>query len=181
MIDKGRLIVLYGSQTFTAQEAAERIWRTTKILDFKGPVQAMDDYPISRLIHEEFALFICATTGQGDEPDNMRKFWKFLLRKSLPSNSLVNLKFGVIGFGDSKYSKFNFVAKKLHKRLIQLGAKPLLDLGKLSFSKHKFVKKLIQHIHSFVWHNDFQFVQTTEYSNFFFSICQFKNILFNDV
>lgn len=131
MIDKGRLIVLYGSQTFTAQEAAERIWRTTKILDFKGPVQAMDDYPISRLIHEQFALFICATTGQGDEPDNMRKFWKFLLRKSLPSNSLVNLKFGVIGFGDSKYSKFNFVAKKLYKRLIQLGAKPLLDLGKL--------------------------------------------------
>lgn len=131
MIDKGRLIVLYGSQTFTAQEAAERIWRTTKILDFKGPVQAMDDYPISRLIHEEFALFICATTGQGDEPDNMRKFWKFLLRKSLPSNSLLNLKFGVIGFGDSKYSKFNFVAKKLYKRLIQLGAKPLLDLGKL--------------------------------------------------
>ncbi|XP_045455389.1 NADPH-dependent diflavin oxidoreductase 1 [Melitaea cinxia] len=129
MIDKGRLIVLYGSQTFTAQEAAERIWRTTKILDFKGPVQAMDDYPISRLIHEEFALFICATTGQGDEPDNMRKFWKFLLRKSLPSNSLVNLNFGVIGFGDSKYSKFNFVAKKLHKRLIQLGAKPLLDLA----------------------------------------------------
>nr|XP_026489576.1 NADPH-dependent diflavin oxidoreductase 1 [Vanessa tameamea] len=129
MNDIGRLVVLYGSQTFTAQEVAERIWRTTKILGFKGPVQAMDDYPISRLIHEEFVLFVCATTGQGDEPDNMRKFWKLLLRKNLPSNSLMKLKFGVLGLGDSSYSKFNFVGKKLHKRLIQLGAKPLLDIA----------------------------------------------------
>ncbi|CAK1540932.1 unnamed protein product [Leptosia nina] len=122
-----RIIILYGSQTYTSQEIAERIWRTTKILGLKGPVMAMDDYPISRLIHEEYALFVCATTGEGDEPDNMKSFWKFLLRKSLPTNSLVNLKFGVIGLGDSSYDKFNFAAKKLHKRLIQLGAQPLLD------------------------------------------------------
>ncbi|KAJ2941583.1 hypothetical protein O0L34_g14639 [Tuta absoluta] len=129
MSESDRLLVLYGSQTFTAQEIAERIWRTTKILGFRGPVQAMDDYPISKLIHEEFAIFVCATTGQGDEPDNMKRFWKFLLRKSLPSNSLVKLKYGVIGLGDSSYTKFNFVGKKLHKRLMQLGAKPIVDLG----------------------------------------------------
>ncbi|XP_041985478.1 NADPH-dependent diflavin oxidoreductase 1 [Aricia agestis] len=126
---EGRLLVLYGSQTFTAQEIAERIWRKTKVLGFRGPVQAMDDYPISRLIHEEFALFVCATTGQGDEPDNMRRFWKFLLRKNLPNNSLMKLKFGVVGLGDSTYSKFNFVGKKLHKRLLQLGATPLLNIA----------------------------------------------------
>ncbi|KOB78223.1 U3 small nucleolar ribonucleoprotein component [Operophtera brumata] len=129
MIESGRLLVLYGSQTFTAQEAAERIWRTSKALGFRGPVQAMDDYPISKLIHEEFAIFVCATTGQGDEPDNMKRFWKFLLRKSLPSNSLAKLKFGVVALGDSSYSKFNFVGKKLYRRLLQLGATPLLDIG----------------------------------------------------
>lgn len=131
MIDTGRLLVLYGSQTFTAQEAAERIWRTSKALNFHGPVQAMDEYPISRLIQEKFAIFVCATTGQGDEPDNMKRFWKFLLRKSLPANSLVKLKFGVLAFGDSSYTKFNFVGKKLHKRLLQLGATPLIDIGEL--------------------------------------------------
>lgn len=52
----------------------------------------------------------------------MKNFWKFLLRKSLPSDSLSSLNFGVIGLGDSSYSKFNFVAKRMHKRLIQLGA-----------------------------------------------------------
>ncbi|XP_075986865.1 NADPH-dependent diflavin oxidoreductase 1 [Anticarsia gemmatalis] len=129
MSDPGRLIVLYGSQTFTAQEAAERIWRMTKVLGFRGPVQALDDYPISRLIQEDFAIFVVATTGQGDEPDNMKRFWKFLLRRNLPSNSLARLKYGVLGFGDSSYTKFNFAAKKLHKRLTQLGATPLLDIG----------------------------------------------------
>ncbi|XP_026754063.1 NADPH-dependent diflavin oxidoreductase 1 [Galleria mellonella] len=129
MCDSARILVLYATQTFTAQEMAERIWRSLKILGFRGPVQAMDDYPISKLIHEEFALFVCATTGQGDEPDNMKKFWKFLLRKNLPSNSLIKLKYGVLGLGDSSYTKFNFVGKKLHKRLMQLGATPLLDIG----------------------------------------------------
>ncbi|RVE41573.1 hypothetical protein evm_013777 [Chilo suppressalis] len=129
MVEYGRILVLFGSQTFTAKEIAERLWRMTKVLGFKGPVQAMDEYPIAQLIHEEFAIFVCATMGQGDEPDNMKKFWKFLLRKNLPSNSLMKLKFGVLGLGDSSYSKFNFVGKKLHKRLMQLGATPLLDIG----------------------------------------------------
>ncbi|XP_045506675.1 NADPH-dependent diflavin oxidoreductase 1 [Colias croceus] len=124
-----RIVILYGSQTYTAQEYAERIWRTTKLLDLKGPVQAMDDYPVSRLIHEEYALFVCSTTGEGDEPDNMKTFWKFLLRKNLPAKSLTNLKFGVIGLGDSSYSKFNFAAKKLHKRLLQLGAQALHEIA----------------------------------------------------
>ncbi|XP_050675053.1 NADPH-dependent diflavin oxidoreductase 1 isoform X2 [Leptidea sinapis] len=120
-----RLLVLFGSQTYTAQEIAERIWRDTKVLGFKGPVLAMDDYPISNLIYEKLVLFVCSTTGDGDEPDNMKTFWKFLLRKNLPSNSLINLKYAVVGLGDSSYAKFNFAAKKLQKRLSQLGGTPL--------------------------------------------------------
>lgn len=59
----------------------------------------------------------------------MKNFWKFLLRKSLPSDSLSSLNFGVIGLGDSSYSKFNFVAKRLHKRLLQLGANAIEQVG----------------------------------------------------
>lgn len=59
----------------------------------------------------------------------MKEFWKFLLRRSLPSNSLQSLNFAVIGLGDSSYSKFNFVAKRLHKRLTQLGGKSMLPVA----------------------------------------------------
>ena len=33
------------------------------------------------------------------------------------------------GLGDSSYPKFNFAAKRLHRRLLQLGSTALLELG----------------------------------------------------
>ena len=60
----------------------------------------------SRLIYEPVVVFVCATTGQGDEPDNMKKFWQFLLRRNLPRDSLSHVKFTVIGLGDSSYQKY---------------------------------------------------------------------------
>lgn len=36
--------------------------------------------------------------------------------------------FAVLGLGDSSYAKFNFVAKKLHRRLLQLGGSALLPV-----------------------------------------------------
>ena len=35
----------------------------------------------------------------------------------------------MFGLGDSSYTKFNFAAKRLHKRLLQLGAQALQPLG----------------------------------------------------
>lgn len=58
----------------------------------------------------------------------MKSFWKFLLRRSLPPNFLSSLSFAVIGLGDSSYQKFNFVAKRLNKRLLNLGANSILPL-----------------------------------------------------
>uniref|UniRef100_A0A8D9DSL0 NADPH-dependent diflavin oxidoreductase 1 n=1 Tax=Cacopsylla melanoneura TaxID=428564 RepID=A0A8D9DSL0_9HEMI len=124
-----KLLILYASQTGTAQEVAERLWRESKRHGFDGPISSMDEYPINSLIFDTLVVFVCSTTGQGDPPDNMRKFWKFLLRKNLPENSLQNMTFAVLGLGDSSYVKFNFVAKKLHRRLESLGAAPLIEVG----------------------------------------------------
>ncbi|KDR16972.1 NADPH-dependent diflavin oxidoreductase 1 [Zootermopsis nevadensis] len=124
-----KITFLYGSQTGTAQDVAERIWREARIFHFHGPVRTMDDYPVSQLIYEMVVIFICSTTGQGEEPDNMKHFWRFLLRKNLPADSLQGLRYAVLGLGDSSYAKFNYVAKKLHRRLLQLGGQPLLHIG----------------------------------------------------
>ncbi|CAM0135330.1 unnamed protein product [Umbelopsis sp. WA50703] len=52
----------------------------------------------------------------------MKRFWKFLLRKNLPAGILGQMEYTVFGLGDSSYQKFNYPAKKLYKRLSQLGA-----------------------------------------------------------
>lgn len=124
-----RLTVLYGSQTGTAQDLAEQVWRESKRYHFRGSVMAMDSYDIQTFIREQIVVLVCSTTGNGDEPDNMKQFWKFLLRKSLPTNSLNGVNFAVLGLGDSSYSKFNFVAKRLNKRLQQLGGNMILPMG----------------------------------------------------
>ncbi|XP_031633473.1 NADPH-dependent diflavin oxidoreductase 1 [Contarinia nasturtii] len=124
-----KLTILYGSQTGYAQDLAEYIWRESKRYYFKGTVMSLDKYDIQQLIYEKFVVFVCSTTGQGEEPDNMKTFWRFLLRKSLPPDSLCSLNCAVLGMGDSSYEKFNFAAKRLNKRLQQLGANLLIPIG----------------------------------------------------
>ena len=90
----------------------------------------MDDYgPIESLPQEPVTLFVCATTGQGDQPDNMVKFWRYLLKRSLPKDVLKGLSYGVLGLGDSGYAQFNYAAKRLNRRLAQLGGTTLLPAG----------------------------------------------------
>ncbi|KAH8301111.1 hypothetical protein KR018_001825 [Drosophila ironensis] len=124
-----RLLVLYGSQTGTAQDVAEQIWRESHRLGFQGPVLAFEDYEMQSLIEERLVVFVVATTGDGVEPDNMKQAWRFLLKRSLPAQSLQGLRFACLGLGDSSYPKFNFAAKKLSKRLINLGATALCPVG----------------------------------------------------
>ena len=88
------------------------------------------------LIEETVGIFIAATTGQGVEPDNMRRFWRFLMRKKLPTDSLSMLKYTVFGLGDSSYPKFNYSAKKLNNRIKQLGGTQFVPIG-LADDQHK--------------------------------------------
>ncbi|XP_043243953.1 NADPH-dependent diflavin oxidoreductase 1-like [Amphibalanus amphitrite] len=122
---RARLTVLYGSQTGTAEDLAQRIGREARRRLFECEVCALDELRPAALLDERLALFVVATTGQGDVPDNMAVTWRQLLRRDLPADSLRALRFGVIALGDSSYAKFNYVGKRLQKRLLQLGAAPL--------------------------------------------------------
>lgn len=129
MDSERRLLILFGSQTGTAQDVAEKLSREAKRRHFKTRVSALDSYNIAGLIQENLVVFVCSTTGQGDPPDNMSTFWRFIMRRNLPHDSLCQLNHAVLGLGDSSYQKFNFVAKKLHKRLLQLGSTSLMNVG----------------------------------------------------
>ncbi|CAD5119715.1 DgyrCDS8305 [Dimorphilus gyrociliatus] len=127
-MDFKRLVILYGSQTGYAEDLADRISRQARSRHIKIYLSSLDEYSIKNLINEDVVLFVCSTTGQGDPPDNMQLFWKFIMRRGLPNNSLINVKFAVLGLGDSSYEQYNFVAKKLHKRLLMLGGNALVNV-----------------------------------------------------
>ena len=89
----------------------------------------MDAFEVTELPAARRAVFVTSTMGQGDPPSNARSFWRFLLRRSLPADSLRSLAFACFGLGDSHYAKYNVAAKKLHRRLETLGATSLVAVG----------------------------------------------------
>lgn len=69
-----KMIILYGSQTDTAQDVGENIWRESKRFHFIGGVKPMNDYDVNNLIEKEVAIFVCSTTDQGGD-DNLISFF----------------------------------------------------------------------------------------------------------
>ncbi|KAH6607787.1 nadph reductase tah18 [Trichoderma cornu-damae] len=108
------VLVLYGSETGNAQDIAEELGRLCQRLHFKSLVEELDAAELSLLLQHQLVIFVVSTTGQGDMPHNSLLFWKRLLRKKLPPNCLCRL-------------KFNWAARKLVRRLDQLGATTFLD------------------------------------------------------
>ncbi|OCT54932.1 NADPH-dependent diflavin oxidoreductase [Cladophialophora carrionii] len=119
-------LILYGTETGTSQDLAEEVGRTLERLRFDTTVLGLDAVPYTHLHAYSFTVFVVATTGQGDFPGNARLFWTSLLRRKLSPSTLQDVRYALVGVGDSSYPKFNFAARKLDKRLRQLGAAEML-------------------------------------------------------
>ncbi|KAJ0087056.1 hypothetical protein Patl1_08378 [Pistacia atlantica] len=124
-----KLLILYASQTGNALDAAERVGREAERRGCSVVIRSMDDFDAGSLPQVDTAIFVVSTTGQGDTPDSMKVFWRFLLQKSLKKQWLKGVHYAVFGLGDSGYQKFNFVAKKLDNRLSDLGAMAVVERG----------------------------------------------------
>ena len=124
------LTILYGSETGTAEDVAFQVCALIESrFEISVIVKSCDEYDISEVVLQKLIIFIVSTTGDGEIPSNMRKFWRFLLQKKLNSNTLTNLKYAVFGLGDSSYDKYNAAARKLQMRLKQLGSQDILPIG----------------------------------------------------
>lgn len=123
------LLILYATQTGNALDVAERIAREAERRACTVVIRSTDDYDANSLPAEDTVIFVVSTTGQGDTPDSMKVFWRFLLQRNLGSHWLEGIHYAVFGLGDSGYQKYNFVAKKLDKRLSDLGATAVVERG----------------------------------------------------
>ncbi len=124
-----RLAILYGTQTYTSLEVATLLAQRAARRGFLPHVAAMDDFPREKLPEEKLVVFVCSTTADGEVPQTMFNFWRFLLRRGLPQGVLGDLRFAVFGLGDSSYPKYNAVARRLDVRLQYLGARPFFRMG----------------------------------------------------
>mgnify|MGYP000250283923 CR=1 FL=1 len=122
------ITILYGTQTFTALEVATLLAQRAARRGFAPRLSSMDEFPRIELIDQKLVVFVASTTGDGEVPETMLNFWRFLLRRSLPADIFAEMRFSVFGLGDSSYPKFNAVARRLDVRLRQLGASLLHEV-----------------------------------------------------
>ena len=75
------VVILVGSETGNSLDCGSRLCDDLERSGIVSEMFLMDDFPLDRLLEEDLTtlLFVCSTTGDGEEPHNMKKFMKFLL------------------------------------------------------------------------------------------------------
>lgn len=122
-----RLSVVYGSQTGNARRVAEQLAGQAEAAGLSVRLLRAGAYPLRELAQERHLVVVISSQGDGDPPDDAIGFMEFLGGRRAPK--LGQLKFAVLGLGDSSYPKYCAVSRALDARLIELGASRFAALG----------------------------------------------------
>jgi sulfite reductase (NADPH) flavoprotein alpha-component len=122
-----RLTIVYGSQTGNARRAAEALAHDAEAAGLTVRLLRADAYPQRELASERLLYVVISTQGEGDPPDDAIGLIEFINGKRAPK--LPELKYAVLGLGDSSYADFCGIARRLDERLAQLGGSRLFPAG----------------------------------------------------
>lgn len=114
------LVLLYGSQTGTAEGLAKKASKEAEKRGFKPKLVDMAKFETVDLTKEENVLVITSTYGDGDPPDNAQAFWNYLRADTAPP--LAHLRYSVLALGDTNYAAFCQFGKVCDERFEKLGA-----------------------------------------------------------
>ncbi len=118
-----RILIVYASQLGNTEIIANILYKKIKML-YKDIYELNFIENIELLEEYDYIIFLISTTGDGEIPDNGKKFWKILrkYRKDLL------IKYFLVGFGDSNYNSFCHSAKCLDRKLKFLKAKEVMPM-----------------------------------------------------
>ncbi len=121
----GKLSIIYASQTGNAKGVSEALEQEAKAQGIDVALFDASDYKGKNLAKETHVIIVASTNGEGEAPDNAIELHEFLQSKKAPK--LPNLKYGVIGLGDSSYEFFCQTGKDFDEYLSKLGATSFID------------------------------------------------------
>lgn len=121
----GSLTIIYGSQTGNAKGIATAYQAKASEAGISAKVVSMADYKPRQIKNETHVAIVVSTHGEGEAPDDAVELHEFLGSKKAPK--LPNLKYAVLGLGDTSYEFFCQTAKDFDTRLATLGATAIVE------------------------------------------------------
>ncbi|WP_337880046.1 assimilatory sulfite reductase (NADPH) flavoprotein subunit [Rheinheimera sp.] len=118
--ESASLTVLFASQTGNAKGVATKIKAAAEQQGLAVQLQDIASYKTNQLAKEKYLLIVTSTYGEGEPPESAVAFHKFLFSKKAPK--LKELKFAVLGLGDTSYEFFCKTATDFDEQLHALGA-----------------------------------------------------------
>lgn len=138
------IYIVFGTQSGTAAQAAKEI--KAELQQFIGRARLCPEPAVSLVAGDALppqsllktatdslaSIFVTCTFGEGEFPDQLKKFWAYL--DDLKGDVLgeQSFPFAVFGLGSSMYAagdQFNRAARLLDKKLGDMGADRLIDVG----------------------------------------------------
>ena len=130
--------VIVGTETGTAEFVSDDI---VSLLENHDLTAEATLEPNTDILESSKTWIVCTSThGAGDIPNNLQQFYTWL-ESTKPD--LSELKFMVIGLGDSNYDRYCGAADTLFDTLKDLNAQPLTDVFKVDAMSEELPEDLI--------------------------------------
>lgn len=126
-----RFIILWGSQSGTAESLAHRLGRDVqqrlRSTAIVGDLSDYDPATLANVSDSCIVVLVMSTYGEGDPSDNAQEFVSHVTTPS--SSSLSHMSFAAFGCGNSNYRYFNKVIQDAASGVVLCGGKLLLPVG----------------------------------------------------
>jgi len=130
--------VLYGSETGNAEEISRTIHaglagagltpgRLGPMKGYAAAGFAPGGVPATDAAPRPLYVLVTSTTGDGDPPENVRAFLRYLRRKDHAATAMAGVRYALLGLGDTNYENFCAAGKRVDTALRKVGAVRLGD------------------------------------------------------
>ncbi|XP_067934633.1 methionine synthase reductase-like [Watersipora subatra] len=125
-----RFLLVYGSQTGQSQAIAEEIAERCAALNIFADIHCFGKIEKEFVLESErLVVIVVSSTGDGEPPDTVCKFWRRVKRKTLPKDHFSNMRYTLLGLGDSNYGSYCKCPHMIDDRLQELGATLFMKPG----------------------------------------------------
>ncbi len=122
-----KISLVFGTETGNAKRLAGHLAAIAKKKGVNVKLTGLDQYRFTDLAKEEYFFVVISTQGEGEPPIPAKKFYDHIHQNEL---SLPNLKYSVLGLGDTSYPLFCKTGEDVDAQFHKFGAKRIIPLQK---------------------------------------------------